>query len=79
MTINSVLSSGLRGVQSGITTVENAAREINANAADREPNALADFSTNLVELKRGKNNVQAALNVVKTADDILGTLLDTRI
>jgi hypothetical protein len=38
----------------------------------------ADLATSLVALQAGKQEVEAGAKVVKTADEVLGTLIDTR-
>ncbi len=81
--MNSVLSTGLQGVQSGVSTVQRAAEDIvNATATDPETasggDALASITEAAVSLKVGEQQVQASAAVVKTADEILGTLLDTK-
>lgn len=38
----------------------------------------ADMAESLVGLMQGRNEVQASARVVETADEVLGTLIDTR-
>jgi hypothetical protein len=38
----------------------------------------ADLAESLVGLAQGRNEVQASARVVETADEVLGTLIDTR-
>lgn len=71
----SVLSTGLSGIQAGQQRVEQAAGDIAASPARAEQTSLAD---NLIELERGRLQVEASARVVETADQILGTLIDTR-
>ncbi len=42
-------------------------------------NSPADLPESLVELAQGRNEVQASARVVETADEVLGTLIDTRV
>jgi flagellar hook protein FlgE len=42
--------------------------------ANRQP----DLAESLVGLTQGRNEVQASARVVETADEVLGTLIDTR-
>ncbi|MDG9925942.1 MULTISPECIES: pyrroloquinoline quinone biosynthesis protein PqqE [unclassified Pseudomonas] len=37
-----------------------------------------DLAESLVSLTQGRNEVQASARVVETADEVLGTLIDTR-
>ncbi len=80
--VNSILSTGLQGVQSGVGTVQRAAEDIvSATTTDPETasgdDALANITEAAVSLKQGEQQVQASAAVVKTADEVLGTLLDT--
>lgn len=49
----------------------------NPGAAPDAPNA-PDLATSLVALNVGKVEAQAGVKLIETADDVLGTLLDTR-
>jgi flagellar hook protein FlgE len=55
-----------------------------APAQQVEPNpevraaSQADLAQSLVGLAQGRNEVQASARVVETADEVLGTLIDTR-
>ncbi|MBL4827612.1 MAG: flagellar biosynthesis protein FlgE [Spongiibacteraceae bacterium] len=82
MAINSILTTGIQGVKNGIETTQTAAQTI---ARSTLPNAVEDSSNGLdtltdavVDLKVGENQVKASAAVIKTADEILGTLLDTK-
>lgn len=44
-----------------------------------EQNSQADLAQSLVALTVGKTEVQAGAKVVETADEVLGTLIDTRV
>ena len=75
------LATGLQGVQSGLERANRAAEDIVATASGTEapsqeaPSSLAE---SVVELNVAENQVQASAAVVETADETLGTLLDTR-
>ncbi|MGL4317748.1 MAG: hypothetical protein ACRCTL_14200 [Pseudomonas sp.] len=43
-----------------------------------EQNSQADLAQSLVALTIGKTEAQAGAKVVETADEVLGTLIDTR-
>lgn len=81
-------SAGLGGIQVGQRRVEQAASEIasstvqgpqqtNPGAESQSVNS-ADLASSLVGLAQGRNEVQASARVVETADEVLGTLIDTR-
>ena len=78
-------SSGLSGIQAGQRRVEQAASEIASNTlptqapTEAPPAQQADMAESLVGLMQGRNEVQASARVVETADEVLGTLIDTRV
>lgn len=78
-TLSNPLSIGLQGVQDGMAGMENAARKIARGGVDG-PQGTAEGAGNLiepmVELKVYERSVEASAQVVKTADETLGTLLD---
>ena len=43
-----------------------------------QANTQADMAESLVGLMQGRNEVQTSARVVETADEVLGTLIDTR-
>ncbi|OZB19699.1 MAG: flagellar biosynthesis protein FlgE [Marinobacter sp. 34-60-7] len=79
--INNTLGIGIQGIQDGIVGMENAARKIARGGADG-PQGTAEGTGNLaeplIELNLYERSVQASAQVVKTADETLGTLLDIR-
>jgi glutamine synthetase len=79
--VDSVLSAGLQGIQSGVNAARQAAEDIGratttATSTDNDEVA-EDITEAAVELKISERQVQASATVVKTADEVLGTLLDT--
>ncbi|TNC81661.1 MAG: flagellar biosynthesis protein FlgE [Oleiphilus sp.] len=79
MTINSVLNTGVQGVQRGIEGAERAASEIvRAGTVDGAAGSNSnDVVESLVDLRLYERSVEASAQVVRTADEVLGTLLDT--
>lgn len=79
--INNTLGIGIQGIQDGIVGMENAARKIARGGVDG-PQGTAEGTGNLaeplIELNLYERSVQASAQVVKTADETLGTLLDIR-
>lgn len=77
--INNTLATGIQGIQDGMYGMENAARKI-ARAGVDGPRGSAESTTSLVgpmtDLKLYERSVEASAQVVKTADETLGTLLD---
>ena len=77
--INNTLAVGIQGIQDGMVGMENAARKIARAGADG-PQGTAEGAGSLVEpivdLKIYERSVEASAQVVTTADETLGTLLD---
>lgn len=75
MTVNSVLQSGIQGIQTATLGAEKAAREIVRAGTESasSPNSVVEP---MVDLKLYERSVQASSQVVKTADEVLGSLLD---
>lgn len=89
--VDAVLSAGLQGIQNGVGSARQAADDI-VRATTTNPNTTpsptensgrssidttADLTTAVVELKASEQQVQASAAVIKTADEVLGTLIDT--
>lgn len=82
--INGMLSSGLQGVQQGIVGMDTAARKIVSAGVETEagsPTGRVDgpgsVAESLIDLRLYERNVQASSQVVRTANEMVGTLLDT--
>ena len=90
---DSILSIGLQGVQNGLANANQAARDIvSATTADSTGtdnastsgaggsgrDGLADIATAAVELKISEHQVKASAAVIKTADEMMGTLVDIK-
>ncbi|EON93779.1 hypothetical protein MARLIPOL_01705 [Marinobacter lipolyticus SM19] len=77
--ISNTLGIGIQGIQEGMAGMENAARKIARGGADG-PQGTAEGAGSLVEpiveLNLYERSVEASAQVVKTADETLGTLLD---
>lgn len=74
-------SAGLASIQSGQRRADQAASEVAASTLPTASNAQAtapDLTSLLLELEMGKQQVEAGAKVVKTADETLGTLINTR-
>ena len=91
--INDVLATGLQGVRSGTQGMQNAATRIAQNGVVESRTAAgggeigqqgsqAEFgglAEPIVDLKINQRGVEASLEVVRTADETLGTLLDEQV
>lgn len=77
--IQNTLSIGVQGIQDGMLGMENAARKIARGGVDGPQGSASgngDLIEPIVELKLYQRSVEASAQVVKTADETLGTLLD---
>ncbi|PCM45168.1 flagellar biosynthesis protein FlgE [Marinobacter sp. ANT_B65] len=77
--INNTLAIGVQGIQDGMYGMENAARRI-ARAGIDGPQGSAESGSSLIEpivdLKLYERSVEASAQVVRVADETLGSLLD---
>jgi hypothetical protein len=71
MTISTTLSIGLQGIQAGMQWVNIAGSRIAVHAADAEL-----LAANTVEQMSGRHKVELSAQIVKTTDQMLGTLID---
>lgn len=72
---SNVLATGLQGLQGGVARANDAAGKI-ARAGTTDPDG--DLTTPLVQLKSSELQVKASAAVVKSADDMIGTLIDIK-
>ena len=70
MSIGSIVSSGLQSLQSSINRTAIAGSNLNG-----ENDGLAG---KMVAMNQGAIDAKASANVIKTADQILGTIIDIR-
>lgn len=70
MSISSVLSMGLQNLQSSINRTAIAGSGLNVENGD--------LANKMVAMNQGAIDAKAAANVIKTADQILGTIIDIR-
>jgi flagellar hook protein FlgE len=79
MAINA-LDNGLLGLQRGFQTVTTASGNIARHTSGSEANgargAEADLAQELVSQRVGQRQTEASAQVVKAADETLGTLID---
>lgn len=78
MNVNSILQTGIQGVQSATQGVERAAKEIVRSGTDGAA-GQNNVVEPIVDLKLYERSVQASAQVVKTADEVLGSILDTMV
>ncbi|WP_339489506.1 hypothetical protein [Pseudomonas sp. EL_65y_Pfl2_R95] len=87
----SAFNAGLSTIQSGQQRVDQAAQGIASGAAPQPARSAEqvasnspaqagtpELSSNLIELRVGQYQAQAGARLLETADEVLGTLIDTR-
>lgn len=78
--INNTLSLGIQGIQDGMVGMENAARKIARGGVDGPQGSAGagNLAEPLIDMILYERSIEASAQVVKTADETLGTLLDIR-
>ncbi len=76
MDTGSLLQTGTTSLQNGIQRANDAAQTIATNTA-ADTQALDTLTEAQVELISAENQVQAAAQLVRTGDELLGTVIDT--
>ncbi|MCK5818832.1 MAG: hypothetical protein KAH18_06180 [Psychromonas sp.] len=82
MEINSAFNQGVIGFQNASTQIAQASVKISHATAQRDDQASTDrapVSTELINMKVAQHQAIATANVIKTADDMVGSLIDTRV
>jgi hypothetical protein len=75
MSISSVLSAGLQGVQAGFGRTNQAAGQIARFGANL---TTGDLATPILDLKISEIQVNASASVIKIGDQLLGSLIDIK-
>lgn len=77
--ISNTLGIGIQGVQEGLQGMETSARRIARGGADGSQGTAAGVGgliEPVIDMKLYERSVQASAQIVRTADETLGTLLD---
>ncbi len=78
MAINSIVGPALQGIQRGFQGMRRVASEI-ASANQTEKQNPTDLSRAMVEMNQQAHQAKASAQVLKAADDTIGTLFDERV
>lgn len=70
MSISSVISTGMQNMQASINRTAIAGTNLNVENGD--------FAAKMVAMQQGAIEAKAAANVIRTGDEILGTIIDIR-
>lgn len=77
---NSLKGAGLSAFQNGQQRVEQAASSIASASAPALGNsqAVAELTEELIQLKVGEHTAKLGARMIQSADEVLGTLIDTQ-
>ncbi len=78
MAINSVTTSAIQGIQRGLQNIRRNASDIASAQNLRGTTPTKDLTRSLVEMHENKLYTIANTKTLKTADQVIGTLLDTK-
>lgn len=70
MSIGSIFSTGIQNMQAAINRTAIAGSQLNVEQQD--------FAAKMVAMRQGEIEVKAGANVIKTADEMLGTIINVR-
>ena len=74
------MAAGMSGVHAGLQQANAAAQDIaQATNKPEADNSLNKVTEAVVDLKVSELQVEASAAVVKTADDMMGTLINTKV
>lgn len=70
MSVSSILSAGMQSMQASSNRTAIAGSVLNVEDSE--------FARKMVAMRQGETEAKAAANVIKTGDQILGTIIDIR-
>ncbi len=75
MAINSILATGVQGIQRGLASARENAQKVASFGTTNDNPVLSGLAEPLVAMRQDLAQVQASAEVVSTVDDLLSTLL----
>lgn len=75
MAINSVLATGVQGIQRGLSSASDNAQKVASFGTTNQDPSLSGLAEPLIALRQDLAQVQASAAVVSTVDDLLSSLL----
>ena len=76
MAINSILSTGVQGIQRGLSSAREHAQEVASFGTTNQEASVSGLTEPLIGLRQDLSQVQASAKVVSTVDELLNSLLD---
>ena len=78
MEINSTFQSSILGIQRGISRIEKVSSDIAHNGSTDTLDPVTTTKS-MVELNLQERNIQASAKIIKTANDMIDSILDIRV
>ena len=79
MALSSVMQTGLNGMLRSQAEIQKSAEQIvRAGTIDKDSSTITDFAEPIVNMKIEQHVFDASAKIVKTADGMLGTLMNIR-
>ena len=79
MTLSSVMQTGLNGMLNSQSEIQKSAGQIvRAGTVDSDTSTATDFAEPIINMKIEQRVFDASAKIVKTADEMLGTLMDIK-
>ncbi|MCK4743259.1 MAG: hypothetical protein KAT25_05525 [Sulfuriflexus sp.] len=76
MAINSVLSTGVQGIQRGLSGAREHAQQVASFGTTNQDASVSSLAEPLIGLRQDLAQVQASAKVVSTVDELLNSLLE---
>lgn len=79
MSLSSIMNTGLNGMKHSQAEIQKSADQIvRAGTIDKDTSTVTDFAEPIVNMKIEQRVFDASAKIVKTADEMLGTLMDIK-
>lgn len=79
MALNSVMQTGLAGMLNSQSAIQKSAEQIvQAGTIEKDTSTTTDLAEPIVNMKIEQRVFDASAKIVKTADEMLGTLMDIK-
>jgi len=79
MSLNAIMNTGLNGMLHSQAEIQKSAEQIvHAGTVNKDTSTTSDFVEPIVNMKIEQRVFDASAKIVKTADELLGTLMDIR-
>ena len=75
MAINSILATGVQGIQRGLSSAREHAQEVASFGTTNQDPSASGLAEPLIGLRQDLAQVQASAEVVSTVDELLNSLL----